>query len=345
MSNEKQWLSGENSIHITPKVFRGVPTSLNADSDFGMQDGHDADSQFAAIELKSDDGREYAIMLHIMCMNPDRANQKGYPIALSIISMTDFHNNTYCSKEDSFTADQFKHLPGEELDVKTPVSYFKGNKDKINMEAELPDGLGKVILTMEQDAPVLYNCGTGLFPFFGKEGLTGQFSIPYLEAKGTLVLNGEEIAVTGNAWFDREWVDASQDFYERNFKWKWMNLQLDNGYRISLWDLAVHNKEQFAWATILSPEGAHTVVEIEPLENGEGDFYTGKTGQIYTTSYHIEMPQIKSYFDVKVRGLKEQEIISPMGEDKYEAACTFTGKFLGEDVKGTNYVELVGSFK
>ncbi|MGN0373657.1 MAG: lipocalin-like domain-containing protein [Enterocloster sp.] len=345
MNQEKQWLSGENNKHIVPKVFKGVPTCLNADTDFGMQDGHDADSQFAAVELKSEDGREFAIMLHIMCMNPDVKNQSGYPIALSIISMTDFSANTYCSKEDSFTAADFKHLEGEEMDVTTPVSGLRGNKNHIEMWADLPDGLGKVELSMKQDAPVLYNCGTGKFPFFGQEGLTGQFSLPYLEAEGTLLLKGETVKVSGRAWLDREWVDACPAFYERNFKWKWMNLQLDNGYRISLWDLCVHDKEEYAWATILSPQGAHLVVEMEPMEKGEKDFYVGKTGQIYPTSYHIEFPSINSWFDVQVRGLPEQEIISPMGEDKYEAACTFTGKFLGEDVKGTNYVELVGSFK
>ena len=47
------------------------------------------------------------------------------------------------------------------------------------------------------------------------------------------------------------------------------------------------------------------------------------------------MPSIDSYFDVKVRGLLEQEIISHMGEDKYEAARTFAGKFLDQDVYGT----------
>ncbi|MGN0164330.1 MAG: lipocalin-like domain-containing protein [Candidatus Ornithomonoglobus sp.] len=345
MSNEKQWLSGSNSKHIVPKMIKGVPTYVEAETDFGMQDGHDADSQFVAAELKSSDGREFGLMLHIMCMNSDKANKSGYPIALSIISMTDFTRNTYCSKEDSFTEAEFTHKKGEDMDVTTPVSYLRGNKKHVEMESELPDGLGKITLVMDQDAPVLYNCATGKFPFFGKGGESGQFSLPYLQAKGTLLLNGEKLEVSGNAWLDREWVDTSSVFYDRNFKWKWMNLQLDNGYRISLWDIVVHDGEEYAWATILSPKGAHMVVDMEPLEKGEGDFFTGKTGQIYPTSYHIEFPSIDSYFDVKVRGLLEQEIVSPMGEDKYEAACTFTGKFLGEDTAGTNYVELVGSFK
>ncbi|MGN0158937.1 MAG: lipocalin-like domain-containing protein [Brotaphodocola sp.] len=342
--SEKKWLESASVTNVQAKTIKGVPTYLSADTDFGMQAGHDADSEFIAAELKGEDGREFGIMLHMMCMNTEKGENTAYPIAMSIISMTDFTNDTYCYREDSFTLPNFSQGLGE-MNVTTPVSCMKGNKDHVEAWADLPDGHGRIELVMDQNGPVLYNCSTGLFPFFDMEGKTGQFSLPYLEAKGTLTLDGKEIKVTGRAWLDRQWVDARPEFYSRNFKWKWMNLQLDNGYRISLWDVIVNGKEEHAWATILSPKGAHTVVDMVPLAEGESEFYTGKSGQVYPTKYHVELPAIDSYFDVQVRGLLEQEIISPMGEDKYEAACTFTGKFLGEDASGTNYVELVGSFK
>jgi hypothetical protein len=43
--------------------------------------------------------------------------------------------------------------------------------------------------------------------------------------------------------------------------------------------------------------------------------------------------------------LQQQEIVSPSGDDKYEANCTFSGQFMGELVSGFNYVELVGNFR
>lgn len=287
-------------------------------------------------------------MLHIMCINPNKPQEDDYPLALSILSMTDFSLNKYTFREDAFTKAEFSHLPGDKLHITTPVSSMTGDRDALQVTAILPNDSGRLELTMSQkDRPVLFNCGTGYFPILGSQGRTGQFSLPYLKARGILQLHDKEISVSGSGWLDREWADVPPAYYERKFKWKWkwMNLQLDNGCRISLWDVALHEKEENSWATVLFPSGAHLVTEIRPLAQGESEFYRGKTGQIYPTSYHIEIPAIRSWFDVRVKGPLDQEIISSMGEDKYEAACTFTGYFLGKNVKGTNYVELVGSFR
>lgn len=339
-----KWLNGKVVPGVKPAVVKGVPAFISADTGFGMQKGHDADSEFIAAELKGEDGREFGIMLHMMCMNTKKTADSAYPMALSILSMTDFTDNSYSFREDAFRLPDFSQGTGD-MDVETPVSGMKGNKDHIEAWAELPENRGRLHLYFQHRGPVLYNCSTGLFPFFDELGKTGQFSLPYLEGKGTLRLGDRLIELSGRAWLDRQWVNAIPAFYSRNFKWKWMNLQLDNGYRISLWDVIVNRGEEHAWATILSPKGAHTVVDMVPLSEGESDFYAGKTGQVYPTRYHIEFPSIDSSFDVKVRGPLGQEIISAMGEDKYEAACTFTGTFLGQNVSGTNYVELVGSFR
>lgn len=341
----EKWLSEKEMKHITPKVVKGMPLYMKAEKHFGMQKGHDADSQFIAAELKTEDGREFGIMLHMMFMNPQSGSDTAYPLGMSIISMTDLTNGTYCAQESGFPMGQFTQKEGEEMDVSTPVSYMRGNQEHIDMGADLPENKGYIELSLDEKGPVLYNCATGLFPIFPDEGESGQFSLPYLEGAGTLKEGEKVTKITGRAWLDREWVDACPDFYNRDIRWYWMNLQLDNGYRISLWDMVQHNKEEHAWATIVSPTGAHTVVDMEPMDKYEGAYFVGKTGQKYPTKYHVSLPSINSYFDVQVRGPLEQEIISPMGEDKFEAMCEFTGKFLGEDVKGTNYVELVGSFR
>lgn len=341
---QKKWLHSQPVAGVQPSVIKGVPAFISADTGFGMQKGHDADSEFIAAELKGEDGREFGIMLHMMCMNTEKTANSAYPMALSILSMTDFSNNRYSFREDAFRLPDFSQEM-EIMDVETPISGMRGDKNRIEAWADLPDKKGKIHLYFRHRGPVLYNCSTGLFPFFDKFGLTGQFSLPYLEGKGTLQTEDREIELSGRAWLDRQWVNARPAFYTRNFKWKWMNLQLDNGYRISLWDVIVNHGEEHAWATILSPKGAHTVVDMVPLAQGESGFYTGKTGQVYPTCYHVEFPSIDSFFDVKVRGPLGQEIISSMGEDKYEVACTFTGTFMGKKVSGTNYVELVGSFR
>ncbi len=343
MAENMKWIDSKCETHVVPKSVHGVPTYIDAGKDFKVHPGYSSDGQFVAANLKGDDGREFGVMLHIMCVNPEIDPNK-YPVILSIITMSDFTNHKYMAKEDACMAPNISYSE-ERLDVTTPVSYIRGNADTVECGTDLPDGAGRIDLKLKCTGPVLYNCATGQFPFLNDEVLAYQYSVPTMEATGTMKLDGREYKVSGPAWLDRQWGNGSEDFVKRTFKWKWMNLQLNNGYRISVWDVVVNDKKENAWATVLSPEGAHFVVDIEPFSKGEGEFYTGKTGQIYPTKYRIEIPQISSYFDVKVRDLPEQEIVSAMGEDKYEAACTFTGSFMGKEVEGFNYVELVGSFR
>ncbi|NCB74343.1 MAG: hypothetical protein EOM51_06350 [Clostridia bacterium] len=341
-----KWVESEAKITVVPKSEHGVPTYFNHESDFGvhLDEGYMSDGQFVAANLKTHDGRELGIMLHMMCVNP-RKDKGVFPGMLSIISMTDFTENTYCVKEDVFMQPTISYA-ADKLDIKTPISYMRREGDMFYAGTDLPDGKGRIELEMERTGPFLFNCATGAFPFLNDEVIAYQFSVPSLKATGKLTLNGKEYKVEGDAWIDRQWGDGNEDFGKRTFKWKWMNLNLSNGYKISVWDVVVNDKKENCWATVMSPKGAHTVVDVVPFSKGEGNIYESPvTGQKYPSTYVIEMPSLDAKFDVKVRGLLEQEIASATGEDKYEAACTFTGTFMGEKVEGFNYVELVGSFK
>ena len=343
MAEMDKWVSAECVTHVVPKTQAGVPTLVDAAVDFKVHPGYQSDGQFIAADLKTADGREFGIMLHIMCVNPMK-DPEVYPGMLSIISMTDFTNDTYTFKEDVFMGPD-RNYSLEGLDCKTPISYIKGDINHIVAGTDLPNGIGRIDLDMVPTKPALYNCALGEFPFLNDEVHAYQYSLPEMDTKGTLTIDGETYEVTGTTWLDRQWGDGNIDFANRTFKWKWMNLQLDDGTKISCWDVVPHDKKENCWATVMLPTGAHIVVAMTPWEVGEGDIYVGATGQMYPTSYKLAIPSLDAEFDVKVRGLKEQEIVSQTGEDKYEAACTFTGKFMGKPCTGKNYVELVGSYK
>ncbi len=343
MENSK-WINAEINTHVVPKDFKGVPTYFDAEKEFGVcHFGLMSDGQFVAANLKAEDGREFGIMLHMMCVNPQKAPDM-FPAMLNIISMTDFTENTYCVKEDMFMGDQMSYSTAD-LDLKTPISYMRREGDKFYAATDLPDGKGRIELDMTRVTPYLYNCATGQFPFLNSEVLCYQYSVPGLKATGKLTLDGKEYVIEGDAWIDRQWGDGNIDFVNRTFKWYWMNLNLEDGTKISCWDVVMNDKTENCWATVLLPTGAHIVVDTVSWQEDEGDYYVGATGQKYPTSYVLRMPGIDSEFHVKLRGLPEQEIVSPSGEDKYEAAMTFTGTFMGKPTKGFNYVELVGSFK
>lgn len=332
---------------VVPKTILGIPKFVDHERDLALHfDGSGTgDSNFVVTNMKGDDGREFNFMVHHMCVNPTK-DPKQYPMILYIVSFTDRTNRLYFFKESQYLASEFS-VSTERLDIRTPTSSISGTLDKMLLTGDLPDGKGRIEITLERNGPVLDNCAVGSFPFHSNAVTTYQYALPYLKASGTLIIGGKTSRITGDAWLDRQWSrGTSPDFFDKKLKWSWMDLNLDNGYKISVWDEIVDGKNENAWATVLSPKGAHIVAPIVPLANGESDIWTSPaTNQKYPTRYVVEIPSLDTKIFVKVYdGMPEQEIVSPSGDDKYEAACTFSGTFMGKKVRGFNYVELVGNF-
>jgi predicted secreted hydrolase len=330
---------------VVPKKVLGIPKFIEHEKDLCLHLGFHTDSNFVVAQMKGDDGRQFSFLIHQMAVNPQK-DPESYPLMLSIVSFTDITHKEYLFKETVYEANQFS-ISTERLDISTPTSGISGSMDKLKLWGMLPEGKGKIEVNLERVGPVLDNCATGSFPFLSDAVQVWQFSLPHLKATGTLNLDGKVSKIEGEAWLDRQWNDMSADFFGKKTKWKWMNLNLNNGYKISVWDMAVHGKKENAWATVLTPEGAHIVADVVPLSEGESGFWVSPvTHQKYATRYVVKIPALKAEFVVKVLdGLPQQEVVSPSGDDKYEATCTFSGKFMGEEVSGFNYVELVGNFR
>lgn len=331
---------------IKPKQIFGVPKFLDYDKDLRIHPGFHSDSNFVVTNMRGDDGREFNFLIHHNVVNPQK-DPNEYPLVLSIISLTDKTNCWYTHKETVYEKGQFS-VSTEKLDIRTPTSGISGSLNgELQLWGDLPDGAGRIDVTIRRTGPVLHNCATGLFSFLSDAVQVWQFSAPYLTATGTLALNGDSFKIAGDAWLDRQWNDMSEEFFAKKTKWKWMDLNLDNNYKISVWDMTVDGKNENAWCTVLTPEGAHIVADMVPLAEDESDFWESPvTKQRYATHYVVRVPSLDTELTVDVyEGLPHQEIVSPGGDDKYEAACTFVGKFMGKPASGFNYVELVGNFR
>ncbi|MEH2411148.1 lipocalin family protein [Nostoc sp.] len=123
-----------------------------------------------------------------------------------------------------------------------------------------------------------------------------------------------------------------------------MSISLDNGDRISLWDILDNGKEQ-AFATVLHPNGRHELVDIEPLAKDATNIWTSEaTDHRYPTRWSVSIPALKARIEVEPR-MREQEVVSLIEAHKYEGANTVFGEVLGKSVTGHAVVELVGNWK
>jgi predicted secreted hydrolase len=193
---------------------------------------------------------------------------------------------------------------------------------------------------------VLYNGGTGLFPMLGMD--VHQYSLPTLETSGTVTIEDRAYRISdGTSWFDRQWQNLapSPEGKPLNGKWAWMDLNLDNGDRISLWSADDPSGDNNSWVTILHPGGGQTVTAIEPLSAGESDhWFSPASGKRYPTHWTVKIPAFDAELEVTPHP-RAQELVPNQALAYYEAASSVHGTYLGKETTGYCYVELVGQWQ
>jgi len=105
---------------------------------------------------------------------------------------------TYYSQQVVNPAGPFS-VSSQQLDVRFPDATLSGPMNAMRLTARIPQG--RIDLTLDATGPVMYDNGTGLFPFLGGSGC--YYSLPHLRSSGTLTLNGKTSEVTGQSWLDR----------------------------------------------------------------------------------------------------------------------------------------------
>lgn len=120
------------------------------------------------------------------------------------------------------------------------------------------------------------------------------YSQPFYRVDGTLTLDARAIAVTGEAWLDREW--SSQPLTEDQLGWDWFALHLDDGAKVMLYRMRARTAPPFLVGTWIDPDGAAT-----PLRPGEISLSqraeTEVAGRSVPTAWHIEIPNHRLVVD------------------------------------------------
>ena len=136
----------------------------------------------------------------------------------------------------------------------------------------------------------------GPFVFHGEDGYSvksaeGQashyYSQPFYRARGTLFVEGREVAVTGTAWLDREW--SSQPLSESQEGWDWFSLVLDDGTRVMAAQVRETGGGVFTFATWIAPDGTATpygdgALRLTPLGTAE------VAGREVPVRWRVELP-------------------------------------------------------
>ncbi|MEH6910848.1 MAG: lipocalin-like domain-containing protein [Oceanicoccus sp.] len=143
-----------------------------------------------------------------------------------------------------------------------------------------------------------------------KSALPGNASYYYsytrMATTGNIQLNGEQIAVSGTSWFDREWSTSALD--KNQSGWNWFSLQLDSG-------------GDFMYYQLLDGRGHADV-------NSQGKWVDDKGGIITITPNDITLTVLKEWqskdgkrypirWQIDYRAQNKSWIVEAVMDDQY----------------------------
>jgi predicted secreted hydrolase len=166
------------------------------------------------------------------------------------------------------------------------------------------------------------------------------YSYPRLAAEGVVRVGGEEIAVSGEAWLDREWSTSALG--EGQEGWDWFSLQLSDGselmvYQIRRTDGVASPESEGVW---VAPDGATTRLSAEEYTLTPTDSWESPVdGARYPSGWRIAAPRLELDLDVEPV-LRDQELNVTFRY--WEGAVDVAGERGGAPLSGRGYVELTG---
>jgi predicted secreted hydrolase len=102
------------------------------------------------------------------------------------------------------------------------------------------------------EAPVLHG-EQGFSRKSARDQASYYYSLPDLNVSGSIMRDGNAVAVTGQAWFDHEW--SSQPLASDQTGWDWFSLRLDSGAKLMLFRLRHADGAHFLAGTWIDGDG------------------------------------------------------------------------------------------
>ncbi|TVO39098.1 lipocalin-like domain-containing protein [Vibrio algivorus] len=159
-----------------------------------------------------------------------------------------------------------------------------------------------------------------------------SFSAPFIKAKGSLILNGKAVKVSGIAWLDKEW--GNHLVANRSLRWDTFNLHLSDGRVLSL--TQYHNPQNIRYISgSLSSKNGSTIkikdseVRIYPIEKQQL-----LNGRLLPLRWVIELP---NYQISLITQSLNKELWLPFWIPSWEGPIEVTGSH-----KGVGFMQLTG---
>src|SRR5689334_14142063 len=113
-------------------------------------------------------------------------------------------------------------------------------------------------LRLTADRPLVLQGDGGFSKKSEREQASYYYSQPFFKVAGRLAIDDKEVAVTGQAWMDREW--SSQPLAPDQNGWDWFALHFSGGEKLMLYRMREASGRPYASGNFLSPDGKGTAL-------------------------------------------------------------------------------------
>ncbi len=156
------------------------------------------------------------------------------------------------------------------------------------------------------------------------------YSMPFIELRGTLNIEGREVEVEGHGWLDREW--SSNVVRTQNLGWDWFSLQLDPSTALMLYRVRSQS-DNYLYATLMNKDGTQKILPADKVTL-RGSKMKEFDNQQYAMRWEISIPD--EGIDITTKPINENQYLRTRSR-YWEGAVLFSGTH-----QGSGYIELVG---
>ena len=170
------------------------------------------------------------------------------------------------------------------------------------------------------------------------------YSLTRMPTSGTLTIDGERVAVSGESWMDHEFGTSFLEAEQRG--WDWLSIQLSDGRELMLYQLrrADGTRDPRSSGTIVDRAGRsiHLTNDDFTLTPGRRQF-TSKNGTVYPIEWSIGIPSQRIELTVTTP-LDDQELslVRSTGIAYWEGMIDVAGKTGSGPATGSGYLEMTG---
>lgn len=163
-----------------------------------------------------------------------------------------------------------------------------------------------------------------------------------MKTEGSLQVDGKQLAVSGETWFDHEW--ATNQLAPGQIGWNWFSIQLADGSELMLYQMRTRDggTDPSSSGSFIAADGTVRHLRREDYELvPEGVAWTSPaSGGRYPISWTVSVPSLQLKAKVTTPLPSQELVLKPIAY--WEGMIDVEGTRAGQPLRGHGYMELTG---